>query len=239
MGWFKRFLTSSIGQKIIMSLTGLFLIVFLVVHLIGNLQLLPFLNHDLLEEPGRQFNEYTLFMTTNPLIKTISIGLYVFILIHAIQGIVLAINNRKARGAQKYAVKVTRKANKGIMSAGSNHMALLGTLIFAFIGIHMGDFWFQMKVGALETVRYENVVMSNLYTAVYASFKQWWIVAFYVFSMVVLSFHLMHGFWSAFQTLGLHHKKYTPFIKAVGVVYSIVVPALFALIPIYYFFFID
>ncbi len=235
MNWFIRFLTSSIGRKLVMSLTGLFLIVFLVVHLGGNLQLL---NND----EGRSFNLYAKMMTTNPIIKFTSYGLYFFILLHAIQGLLIWNKNRAATGL-KYAAK---KRSPGVSWASSN-MALLGTIILVFLGIHMGDFWFAMKFQAWpdadagrELVKYtlDDGTISeakNLYGKVNWSFSQAWIVVVYIISMIGLAFHLWHGFASAFQSLGLNHKKYTPFIEWVGKVYSIIIPLLFALIPIMYF----
>jgi succinate dehydrogenase / fumarate reductase, cytochrome b subunit len=228
MSWFTKFITSSLGQKLVMSLTGLFLILFLVVHLVGNLQLLK-------DDGGQAFNIYTKFMTTNPLIITVSYGLYAFILLHAIQGIALWIQNRRARGAQGYAVNVTRTTNTNSFAA--RNMAMLGILILVFLGIHMGDFWWKMKMGATPIVSYEGEDYKDLYTLVDASFSQLWIVIVYVVSMIGLFFHLLHGFQSAFQTLGLSHKKYTPAIRFLGIAYSIIVPLGFAMIPIYYFFF--
>lgn len=228
MNWFVRFLTSSIGKKLIMSLTGLFLCLFLVVHLAGNLQLL-------LDDGGEAFNIYAYIMTHNPLIKTVSYGTYFFIILHAVQGIILAIQNRKARSS-RYAVAVTRTT--GTNSFAARQMALLGSLILVFLGIHMGDFWWKMKSGQTSLVKYDSFdkEVQNLYEKVEASFAVEWVVIFYVIAMIGLSFHLLHGFQSAFQTLGLNHKKYTPFIKVLGKGFAIIIPALFALIPIYYMF---
>ena len=228
MNWFVRFLSSSIGKMLIMSLTGLFLCLFLVVHLVGNLQLL-------LDDGGEAFNIYAYMMTHNPLIKAVSYGTYFFIILHAIQGIILAIQNRKARKS-KYAVKVTRTT--GTSSFASRQMALLGSLILIFLGIHMGDFWWKMKSGNVDMVTYDSfdIPVQNLYQKVEASFSNEIIVIFYVIAMIGLSFHLLHGFQSAFQTVGLNHKKYTPFVQALGKGFSLFVPALFALIPLYYFF---
>ena len=232
MNWFIRFLTSSIGQKVVMSLTGLFLISFLVVHLTGNFQLL-------FADEGRAFNEYAYFMTTNPLIGGLSYGLYAMILLHAIQGILLWSRNRAARGQTRYAVNNLHVASAHAPKRSSAHMALLGTLILVFLGIHMGDFWYSMKfTDTIELVTYDGnpQAVRNLYFKVSESFSQWWIVLIYVLSMIALAFHLMHGFWSAFQTLGLNHRKYTPLIKALGMVISIAIPAAFAFIPVYMFF---
>lgn len=225
--WFAKFLTSSIGKKVVMSLTGLFLIVFLIVHLLGNLQLI------LAPDGGQSFNEYAYFMTHNPIIKFTSYGLYAFILIHAIQGILLAYYNRKARGEQRYAVKVDRTAGA---SKSSIYMGSLGTVILVFIVIHMVQFWLQMKLGNTAMVSYEGgTEVKDLYTLVAAAFENVAFVIFYVVAMIFIAFHLWHGFQSAWQTLGLNHKKYTPLIKAVGYTYSVLVPLGFAAIPIVMF----
>lgn len=222
MNWFSQFLTSSIGRKLIVSLTGLFLIVFLIVHLVGNLQLL--------RDDGMAFNMYADMMAKNPFIQTVSWGLYVFILLHAIQGLIIAVKNKAARKS-RYAVKASSDT-----TFASRNMALLGLLLLVFIGIHMGDFWYTFKFGSPGNIEYDLLVVKNVYVKVAATFSNPIMVGFYVFSMLILAFHLWHGFESAFQTLGLRHRKYTPVIRTLGKVYSIIVPALFALIPLYFFF---
>jgi len=227
MNWFSKFLSSSIGQKYIMSLTGLFLMFFLIVHLVGNLQLLS-------DDGGESFNTYAYFMTHNPLIKTISYSLYAFILIHAIQGILLWRQNRAARGEVKYAVHHTRAAERP-----SRNMAWLGIVIFVFLAIHMYQFWWQMKMGVLPPViveAYDDPVQ-NLYAPVAAAFKSLYYVLFYVVCMSVIALHLWHGFWSSFQTLGINHPRYTPLIKGIGYLYAIGIPIGFAMIPVIFYFF--
>lgn len=226
MSWFIQFLTSSIGRKLVMSLTGLFLVTFLIVHLAGNLQLLY-------NDDGEAFNIYAKFMTTNPLIKFTSFGLYFFIVLHAIQGFVLAFVNKSRKGS-KYGVQTKDNA-----SWASRNMALLGTLILFFLFIHMGDFWLKMKLGDVSMVSYDGYdgQVQNLYERVYISFKELWIVIVYLIGLVALAFHLHHGFASAFQTLGLRHKKYTPMIKGVGLLISILIPLAFAIIPLFIYFF--
>ncbi len=222
MSWVLRFLGSSIGEKIVMSLTGLFLMLFLIIHLLGNLQLLA-------DDGGEAFNTYAFFMTHNPVIKIVSYTLYAFILWHAFQGIRLWRQNRAARGNTRYAVTYARPQERA-----SRNMAWLGIVIFVFLLIHMWQFWLQMKMGVLppvEVAAYDHPVQ-NLYIPVAEAFRNPLYVIFYVVSMVVVAFHLWHGFWSSFQTLGLNHRRYTPLIKGVGYVYSIGVPALFALIPV-------
>ena len=222
MGWLANFLTSSLGRKLLMSLTGLFLILFLVVHLIGNLQLLK-------GDEGQSFNEYTQFMTHNPLIKFISYGNYFFILLHAVLGIYITVKNRKSKGVKG---AVSNRAES--VSWASKNMALLGILIFAFLMLHMGDFWLKMKLNQTEWIDYGNGEIKNLYKVVYASYSNWLIVIAYLVGLLALSYHLWHGFASAFQTLGLHHKKYTPIIEFLGKAFAIIVPLMFAILPLYY-----
>ena len=226
MKWLTNFLTSSIGRKLVMSLTGLFLIVFLKIHLLGNLQLLA-------NDGGEAFNTYAYFMTHNPLIKVVSIGLYFFIIVHAVQGLLLALKNRAARKS-RYAVNTSDNS-----SLPSRHMALLGSLVLAFLFIHMGDFWWKMKMDMLPTVTYAGIdePVKDLYFRVAEAFGNPLIVAAYIIGQIALAMHLWHGFQSAFQTLGVNHKKYTPAIKLIGKLYAVIVPTGFALIPLYHFFF--
>jgi succinate dehydrogenase / fumarate reductase, cytochrome b subunit len=222
MNWFTKLLSSTLGRKLMMALTGLFLILFLVVHLIGNLQLLK-------EDKGEAFNVYAHFMTSNPLIKIVSYVNYATILIHVIWAILLTRINAKARGPQGYAVV------KNSSAWTSRNMGILGTLIFIFLVIHLKGFWYEMHWGGIATASYEGEEYKDLYAVVDAAYSQAWYVGIYVFSMLILAFHLWHGFASAFQTLGLNHLKYNPVIRFVGRAFAIIVPALFALIPIWMF----
>ncbi len=227
MGWFSRFLTSSIGQKLIMSLTGLFLILFLMVHLAGNLQLLA-------DDGGHSFNVYADFMAHNGLIQFVSKGNFFFIVLHAVLGISLWLRNRAARGGQKYAVTNVRAVNTH--PGFAKNMAVLGVIVFVFILIHLYQFWLQMKLDNVALVSYEGgAELSDLYEKVKIAFLNPMFVIFYVVSMAVIAFHLWHGFQSAFQSLGLNHKKYTPIIQFLGKVYAILVPLGFAIIPIIFY----
>lgn len=227
MSWVKHFITSSPGRKLIMSLTGIFLILFLLVHLAGNLQLL-------LDDGGEAFNIYAHVMSHNPLIRVISLGLYFFILLHAVQGVIVTLQNRQAR-PKKYV-----KGGYPQASAVSRQMMLLGILVLAFLFLHMGDFWYKLRFTDALAMRsydgYEHAVM-DIYTRVDTAFRQGWIVIVYLTGLVALAFHLWHGFESAFQTLGLTHKRYGFLFRVIGRGYSILVPAGFALIPVYMFFF--
>ncbi|MEN9345763.1 MAG: hypothetical protein RLZZ60_1232 [Bacteroidota bacterium] len=253
MNWLTSFLQSSIGRKLLMALTGLFLCAFLLVHLIGNLQLFK---HD----HGLAFNTYAVFMTSNPFIKFTSYGLYATIIFHAFWGLYLVYLNKKAR-PQTYAM-VDGKANS---SWASRSMGLLGTIILAFIVTHMADFWAEYKFGEVPYVQYqqdlntldvtcvptdaidskmiqftsnnvEYTIVKDLNKEVVEAFKEWWLVALYVVAMIAISFHLVHGFKSAFQTMGFNHSKYNGLIRFIGIyVFGIIVPILFAAMPIYFF----
>ena len=215
-------LGSSLAKKYWMALTGLFLVTFLLAHLAGNLQLL-----DMSPQGQLKFNAYARFMTTFPLVKAVSYLLYFSILFHAFDGILLAVQNRQARPVRY--VKENAGANR---SWASNNMALLGVLILVFLVIHMKGFWYEMHWGPIGTDADGN---KDLYTVVAAAFSQLWYVSLYVVMMAVLALHLLHGFQSAFQSLGLNHPRYTPVIKNVGVFFAVVVPVLFALIPVWMF----
>ena len=225
MSWIVRFLTSSLGQKYVMSLTGLFLISFLIVHLSGNLQLLA-------DDGGKSFNIYAGFMSTNMIIRIISIGLYTFILLHAVQGILLALKNRKAKGSHY------KKGQPAGASWAAKNMALLGILIFAFLCIHMGDFWWKMRfTDQLAMVSYpgHDDQYEDIYTTVHVAFQELWIVIVYIIGVIALGFHLIHGFQSAFQSLGLNHKKYFPVIKLLGWIFSIIMVIGFSWIPLHHY----
>jgi succinate dehydrogenase / fumarate reductase cytochrome b subunit len=209
-----------------MALTGFFLITFLAVHLTGNLQLLK-------DDEGMAFNIYAEFMGNNPLIQIVSKVNFALILMHAIWGILLTVKNRKARGSVGYAV-----TNKSSIWSSRN-MGILGTLILGFIIIHLQHFWGAVHLyDTVEQVTYGDSEVSNLYAIVAFWFSKEWYVALYVICMAALGFHLWHGFSSVFQSLGLNHIKYNGIINFVGRAFSIIVPALFAWIPLYMYFFL-
>ncbi|MEX2511302.1 MAG: succinate dehydrogenase cytochrome b subunit [Cyclobacteriaceae bacterium] len=220
MSWVSKTLNSTLGKKLLMALTGLFLILFLVVHLAGNLQLL-------IPDEGKAFNIYAETMATNPLIRVVSILNFSFILLHVIYSIILTRHNKKSRPIN-YAV--TKPSENSTWS--SRNMGILGTLIFIFLLVHLRSFWYELKFGEVPFATYDGVTYKDGYTIVAEAYQSILYVIFYVVSMGFLAFHLSHGFASAFQTLGINHTKYTPFIQKLGLGFAIIVPALFALIPI-------
>ncbi|MEY3367238.1 MAG: hypothetical protein RI973_393 [Bacteroidota bacterium] len=229
--WFLKFFTSSIGRKLLMALTGIFLILFLVVHLAGNLQLLA-------NDGGESFNLYADFMSKNPLIQVISKGNFFFIILHAIVGTMLWMKNREARGSQGYAVQKTRATQTNPYFA--KYMWFFGVIIFVFILVHLYQFWFAMKFNAagagLGTATYGEVVVKDLYKLVSTTFMDPLFVAFYVVCMAIIAFHFWHGFHSAFQTIGWNHPKYTPMIQFLGKAYAVLIPLGYAVIPVWFYF---
>jgi succinate dehydrogenase / fumarate reductase cytochrome b subunit len=208
-------LSSSIGKKLLMGVTGLFLISFLLVHCFINS--LIFFN-----DGGETFNKGAEFMGTNWLIRTMEIVLFGGILAHIFLALKLTLDNRKAR-------PVGYEVTNGNANSNwySRWMGLLGTLILMFLIIHLKHFWYVSRLtdhldGGLET----------LFDEMKEVFENPIIVALYCASMISLAYHLLHGFQSAFQSLGLNHKKYTPLIKSAGVAFSILIPAIFAAMPI-------
>ncbi|RDV15793.1 succinate dehydrogenase [Pontibacter diazotrophicus] len=224
MSWFTKTFSSTMGRKIIMSITGLFLCSFLVVHLIGNLQLFY-------DDGGAAFNLYSYFMANNIVIRIMEIVLLLGFLFHIYDAIVLTRKNKAARPIEYAEVRPQENS-----TWSSRNMGLLGTVILVFLIIHLWNFFVPARFGGLEGVVIEGAEYENLYVRVVESFQIWWYVLIYVLAMVALAYHLIHGFQSGFQTLGLDHKKYTPFIQMFGYAFSVIVCLGFAIIPLYFFF---
>lgn len=210
--------SSSLGRKIVMAITGLFLCSFLIVHLIGNLALFY--------DPSK-FNEYTLFMTTNGLIRIAEIILFLGIIAHIVDAIMLTKRNNKARPV-KYAMDKKRS------SWVSRNMGITGSIILAFLILHLQSFFVAYKFGAPNMVVVDGVEMKDMYDIVIKAFSQKWYSILYIGAMLLLGMHLNHGFQSAFQSLGLNHKKYTPIIKKAGTAFAILITIGFVAFPIYF-----
>jgi succinate dehydrogenase / fumarate reductase cytochrome b subunit len=212
--------STTLQHKLWMSGTGLFLCFFLVIHLLGNLQL--FLPPDKARE---QFNWYSHLLAGNIIIEIVAYVLYASIIGHTIYAIMLTVKNAKANGT-KYAYD-----KRGASSVWhSRNMGLLGTIIFLFLIIHFKDFWYQYKFTNLPLDAKGN---KDLYTIVEKAYQQLWYVLVYEVALVALGFHLLHGFYSAARTLGVFHPKYVRWIKVVGWVYTAVITLGFMAMPIY------
>tara|TARA_B100001029_G_C15027691_1_gene434764 strand:- start:571 stop:1212 length:642 start_codon:yes stop_codon:yes gene_type:complete len=202
-------------NKYLAAFSGLFLILFLTGHLAGNLQLL------IPESLGaqKQFNDYAHFMSTNPVVKVLSILTYISILLHIFVTIALSIDSRRKR-------KVGYNKKKSPSNSfGSKYMGVLGTVILAFIIIHLSNFWYKAKFEGEE----------DIYTLVVNKFQNIEHVLIYVLSMLAIFFHTLHGFSSSFQSLGLSNLKTRKYFKLAGMLYSLLIPVLFAIIPIWIF----
>jgi succinate dehydrogenase / fumarate reductase cytochrome b subunit len=209
-----KFLQSSLGKKLLMGLTGLFLVSFLIVHVSINACIY-------FNDGGATFNAAAHFMAHNPVIRVVEIGLFVGLLAHVVQALVLTMQNNKARPV-KYAVPAGNVSSKWY----SRSMGVLGSLLLIFLVVHLANFWVPTKQAVFAGHEHDT------FAGLKEVFAKWYFVAIYMVGVLSLGYHLLHGFQSAFQTLGLNHKKYTPMIKSVGFWFSIIITLLFASMPI-------
>lgn len=225
MTW-KQIFTSSIGKKIIMAFTGIFLITFLIVH--AGVNSCIFLNDN-----GETFNEVAHFMSHNWIVRFLEIGLFAGLIAHIIQGLMLWKQNRAARPVAYHVSKP--QANS---TWYSRSMGILGTLLLLFLIMHISHFFVGTKIalygGDAQAVA-NGIPPHNLFNEMKLVFGEWYIVLFYLLGLIALFWHLLHGFQSAFQTFGMNHKKFTPIIKAAGIGYSVIICILFALMPIAFY----
>ena len=218
MTW-KEYFTSSIGKKLVMALTGFSLMLFLIVHATVNGMI--FFNDN-----GETFNFYAHFLSHNWLMRLAEVGLFVGLILHMIQGLMLWAQNNAKRPV-KYAVNPGNATSKWY----SRSMGLLGSLLLIFFVIHLSHFWIDTKAALYVTGQEE-----NLYLQMKEVFQHLWIVIVYEVGVIALCWHLIHGFSSAFQTMGVNSPKYNPMIKSAGNVYSIIICLAFAMMPLAFFF---
>ena len=215
--------TSSIGKKLMMSLAGIFLITFLLVHLGINLLIVIF------DDP-MVYNKAAHFMSSNILIKIFEIVLFGGILLHIIYALILQIQNWIAR-PRRYSK--TNYSNTSFFSKFMIHTAII-TLVF--LVIHMADFYIQAKLGHAIEIEVDGIFYHDFATEMLDKFKMLPYVIFYIAAFIFLGFHLIHGFQSAFKTLGIDNKKYTAIIQALATLYTVVIVAGFTLIPLMIYF---
>jgi succinate dehydrogenase / fumarate reductase, cytochrome b subunit len=216
-----NFITSSVGQKVIMSITGLFLMVFLAVHLA--------INSLLLFGDGSLFNYAAHFMSSNPIMKVLEPILALGFILHIIYASYLTLKNQTARPL-KYKVANISKA-----SWASKNMYILGGLVLVFLIIHLANFFWKIKFKTVVLISYDNgqTQLHDVYSLVAGLFKGWWWYdAIYIVGAILLFLHLTHGFWSAFQTIGWDNDKWIGRLKVIAYIYATMVAAGFALIPI-------
>lgn len=230
MKW-SELLNSPVGKKINMALTGLFLISFLVIHMGVNACIFNDLSFIDPTDDGKMFNRAALFMGSTVVIRLMEVVLFAGFLIHIFQGIQLELQNRTKR-KQGYAVPMGNKGSKWY----SRSMGLLGTILLIFLILHWWHFWIPSRfthAGLEIPVDVGNGKMGHdMFNLMQVTFQEWWVVILYVLACVSLAYHLLHGFQSAFRTLGLSNSRYIKIVNSLGFAYSIVVPLIFALMPI-------
>lgn len=220
MKWSELF-TSSVGKKWVMGLTGIFLILFLIVHVGLNACIWAL-------DGGVMFNKAAHFMGSNAVPRILEIGLFAGIIAHILQGWTLELQNRSKR-KQGYAVPMGNKGSKWY----SRSMGILGTLLFLFLVMHINHFWVPSRITGLDAMIIDGKEYHNLYGEMLHVFQGNGIVVFlYVLGCVSLFWHLLHGFQSAFRTLGVTNPRYLTLIEATGTGFSLIVSTAFALMPI-------
>jgi len=228
MNW-SAIITSSIGKKIVLALTGLFLVSFLLVHV--GVNACVFKDAFDPSDNGDMFNRAADFMGRTVVIRIVEVLLFAGFLIHIIQGFALELQNRSKR-KQGYAVSMGNKGSTWY----SRSMGLLGTLLFLFLILHWWHFWIPSRFThaglELPVLLSNGRVNHDMFHLMTVTFSEWWVVIVYVLACISLAYHLLHGFQSAFRTLGLSNSQHILLINIIGIAFSVIVPLVFALIPI-------
>jgi len=223
----KGLFKTSVGRKNLMAFTGLFIIFFLIIHLVGNLILVipnsffPIEFWGGVQNVHDMYNAYSHFLVHFWPVTIVAWVLYAAILAHIVDALLITVRNRKSQG-EKYQVSDTETS-----TWYSRNMGILGTIIGLFIVIHMAQFWLQYKVLKIE---------HDLYSLVLATFKIWWYVVIYEIGIIALGFHLVHGIESAHRSLGIYPNKLMRTIKLIALYFSLVMAILYASIPIILYF---
>ncbi len=222
MKWSELF-TSSVGRKLVMSLTGIFLITFLIVHAGVNACIWA-------NDGGLMFNKTAHFMGSMVVIRIIEVGLFLGIFIHVIQGYVLEFSNRSKR-SKGYRVKMGNRGSKWY----SRSMGLLGTILLLFFILHWYHFWVPSRFTGIEQTQIipgTGRELHDLYSLMQLTFSELWVVVVYVLACISLFWHLVHGFQSAFRTLGMSSTKYVTLVQTIGFAYALIISTVFAMMPI-------
>lgn len=214
---------SSVGKKMVMAVTALSLVLFVIVHLLGNLTLLG--------GNPTSFNAYAHKLESlGGLLYVAEIGLVVLFITHLTIAFFIVGRKKKARPVGYYMKKSLGKPSR--KSIGSSTMIYTGIILIVFTIIHLIHFKFGPGIseGYIKVV--DGEVVRDLYRLVIEGFKNPISVAFYTIVMILLAFHLSHGFWSAFQSLGANHPRYTPVLYGIGIFLAITLGIGFLAIPI-------
>lgn len=209
-----------------MSITGLFLILFLMVHLGTNLLLLI--------GDGELYNKAAHTLATTPLLKAVEIMLALGFIFHIIYATIITLKNRKARP-----VGYAKSGTNELTTWSSKNMYILGFAILGFLVIHIINFFLKIRYGDVPFISYDNGItqMHNSYELVSEFFvAYWWYNLIYIASAILLGLHLSHGFWSAFHTIGLNNIKWIKRLNVASCIYAAIVAAGFTIIPLYFWF---
>lgn len=207
MNWLPKMLWTSIGKKLIMAITGLSFCCFLVLHLAGNLTVY---------KGGAAFNAYAAKLhALGPLLTIAEWGLLLLALAHILTAATLFYENLKARP-----VRYAAKKRAGGRTLGSATMPYTGVLLLAFVIFHLINFHFVDKAER------------TIFQIVSSTFSNPGYVILYLAAMIIAAVHVNHGFWSAFQTIGADHPKYTSIIKGSSIIFSFIIGIGFGTLPI-------
>ncbi|MGB5819196.1 MAG: succinate dehydrogenase cytochrome b subunit [Saonia sp.] len=212
-------------RKSIIALTGLFLCVFLMVHLSANcILILP-------KDTARGlYNSYSTTLRESPLIKIVAYVLYLSIIFHVVYALQITLKNRKAK-SQRYVMNRSKENS----SWTSQNMGLIGIMILLFILVHLANFWARIKLGIGEVVAFDTYGHMDVYEVTYSLFQNIYYVLFYTLLMIPLGLHLNHGLKSAFKTLGFYHKKGLRLLAKISLVYAGIMAVGFGIIPLIVF----
>lgn len=213
-----------------MSLTGIFLITFLIVHVSINACIFNTLVDS--KDKGEVFNRAAHFMGSTFLIRVMEIGLFIMFFIHIIQGLVLAGYNSTKRGTP-YQITYGNRGSRWY----SRSMGLLGTLILLFLIVHIAQFWVPSRFGQLQEFTLQNGdqvhdLFRRMQDVFHDSPMAIGVVILYVLGCISLAYHLAHGFQSAFRTLGVHNRKYVRMLVVMGNWFSIIIAIAFSSMPV-------
>ncbi|MBI3556938.1 MAG: succinate dehydrogenase cytochrome b subunit [Deltaproteobacteria bacterium] len=223
----KKIVTSSVGKKYVMGLSGLGLVFFVIMHLLGNLALL--------RSNGNAFNEYADALgTLDWILRVLEVGLFGTILVHVFFALRLAVVNHQAR-PQRYTMARSKKGPSR-WNLSSMHMVVTGVVLGAFLVLHVLQFQYGPGIAEGYVTEVKGKQMRDLYRLVNETFHNPYVVVIYVFTMLMLGFHLRHGFWSAFQSLGQAYPRVSKPLYAVGVALAILLSVGFLILPLWLYF---
>lgn len=206
---------SSIGKKLVMSITGLFLILFLALH--GTINFIAVFSEE-------AYNTACHIMGT-PVVSLLVPVLALGFIIHIFYASILTLQNRRARGGDRYG-----SSSKTKVGWNSKNLFVLGVIILGVLVFHLTHFWAKMQL--LEWTGGE---AQEGYDLVVSTFSSWWVVLLYLVWFFAVWYHLTHGFWSAFQTIGWSNDIWYKRIKVIGIVVATLIMLMFAIVAVYFY----